>query len=357
MQNRVVLFSGDPKSIGHIYRVEHVVVALKFKGWDAEWVPIDDAHAHERINRADLVAIFRAQMCDNFTELRRQCSQRKLPLIYDIDDLMFDPVVAEHNHISLLDSISKTRRAKWMDRIHSYRAAVSQANHASVTTRPLANAIEKVCSSVFVIPNVISPVMMGWADDAYGAEKPSSRDGKLRIMFASGTATHHRDFKVAAQALARIFSRYSGVVLTIVGELNPDAFPELAPYSHRIEKRPLTSMSKLFDELARADINLCPLENDNPFCEAKSAVRCLAASAVGVPSIVSPSQPLCEAVSHGAAGLIARQTQDWDTAIERYVQEVDFRIEMGRRAKSTAAALCDFQNWSSLVCRTYASII
>lgn len=342
---RAVFFSGEPKSIGHIYRVKQPVDALQSMGWTAEWAPAADSTAHEKIEAADVVVVFRAGLDEQFSEIRRRCSARRIPLVYDTDDLIFDPDLAERGKIALFDALGGEARLAWRNRIAAYREALALADHATVSSEPLAAAAKRLCQSVFVLPNVLGPAMWERASAA-NQTQPRAVDGQARLIFASGTPTHHRDFQVATDALARVLAKNPGASLTILGELDLALFPGLSPFAHRIEKRPLVPFPSLFAELARADINLCPLEPDNPFCEAKSAVRCLAASALELPSIVSPSQPLREAVENGLAGLVACGSLEWESALQRLIADSHFRRETGRKAKARALEISDFPKWS-----------
>lgn len=343
---RAVFFSGEPKSIGHIYRVEQPVEALRGVGWTPECAPAADSAMHQKIDDADVVVVFRAGLDAHFHEIRRLCSARGIPLVYDTDDLIFDPDLAAGGKIALFDVLGEEERTAWRNRITAYREALALADHATVSTEPLAAAARSICKSVSVLPNVLGPAMWERASAANQIQ-PRAVDGEARLIFASGTPTHHRDFKVAAEALARILAKNPGASLTILGELDLARFPELSPFAHRIEKRPRVPFPNLFAELARADINLCPLEPDNPFCEAKSAIRCLAASALGLPSIVSPTPPLREAVENGQAGLVACGSMEWESALERLIADSHFRRETGRKAKALALELSDLSRWSS----------
>lgn len=345
---RAVFFSGEPKSIGHIYRVEQPVEALRGAGWHAEWAPAADSAAHQKIDAADLVVVFRAGLDAHFSEIRRRCSARRIPLVYDTDDLIFDPDLAVGGKIALFDVLGEEELTAWRNRITAYREALALADHATVSTEPLAAAARNICKSVSVLPNVLGPAMWERASAANQIQLRAV-DGEARLIFASGTPTHHRDFKVAAEALARILAKNPGASLTILGELDLARFPELSPFAHRIERRPRVPFPNLFAELARADINLCPLEPDNPFCEAKSAVRCLAASALGLPSIVSPTPPLTEAVENGRAGLVACGSMEWESALERLITDSHLRRETGRKAKALALEFSDFSRWTSQV--------
>jgi len=86
-------------------------------------------------------------------------------------------------------------------------------------------------------------------------------------------------------------------------------------------------------------------------------VRCLAASALGIPSIVSPTLPLLEAVANGGAGLVARDSTDWESALEQLIGDPDLRIETGRKAQGRALGMCDFSKWSAGVSRILSKTI
>ena len=351
---RAVFYSGQPNSVGHVYRVENTVSALNACGWAADWAPLADSAAQGKIDDADVVGVFRAEWDGNFCEVRRRCSERGIPLVYDTDDLIFDTDLAASCKIGLFDSLGEADRLVWMQRIESYREALAAADHATVSTEPLARAAGRVCQSVFVLPNVLGPAMREWAAEAARrAERP--KDG-VRLIFASGTPTHQRDFQVAVEAVARVLTKNPHALLTILGELDLERFPRLTPLRQRIEIRPRVPLRQLFTELARADINLCPLEPENPFCEAKSAVRCLAGSAIGLPSVVSPTTPLLAAVDHGRAGLVAGDPIEWESALDRLVDDSRLRQATGRKAMEFARELSDFSKWSSQACRIFQKI-
>jgi glycosyltransferase involved in cell wall biosynthesis len=207
-----------------------------------------------------------------------------------------------------------------------------------------------------VLPNCLDATLTGLADAACASAKPSVTDGRPRFGFASGTPTHRRDFAVAAAALARLFDRRPEPLLVVVGALDLAAYPELARHAPRIEARLGVSLHDLFGEVARFDVNLAPLELGNPFCEAKSAVRLLAAAAVGVPSVASPTVPLCDAVLPGLTGLLATDAGAWEQALERLVDDDAGRLSMAAAARIHARARFGPETYADLAERTFARL-
>jgi glycosyltransferase involved in cell wall biosynthesis len=356
---RTALFlSASPTSVGHVYRVEHAVAALETHGWHAAWRSMDDPEAMASIEQADLVTVFRAPWGAPMAAVHGRCGELGIPLVFDIDDLLFDPEVIEAGCLALLDGTPEHTRQHWRETSLAFQQAVSTADAAVLTTSPLAAAARRLCPQALVLPNALSREMEVAAAAALSRPKPSAADGRPRLMFASGTPTHHRDFAVAAEATARLFSRLPEPLLVVVGHLDVGLYPALEPFRERIELRPRVPLEELFGELARGDVNLCPLELGNPFCESKSAVRWLAAAAVAVPSVGSPTGPLRDAIRDGETGILAADVSDWERALEQLVaDDPDSRVRLGLAARGDALARFGFDPWSRLTADIYEGIL
>jgi len=337
-RRRVLFLSGAPRSAGHVYRVEHAVAALAAEGWQASWLPLDDAGVPAAVGEADLVTAFRATWGESLAAVRERCTALGIPLVHDIDDLVFDPAVIASGQIAFIDRLPEERRQSWLTAAALHRRAIAASDACVVTTAALATAAAVVVPRVYVLRNGLSAAMLAAALQARGNPQPSASDGRRRLGFASGTPTHHRDFATIAPALADLLAQRSDVDLIIVGHFDLAAVPELVPHAARIEVRPAVSLLELHAEVARFDINLAPLEMDNPFCEAKSPIRCTTAALVGVPSVVAATAPLVAAVVDGETGLVARSLEDWTTMITRLLDDPVGRTALGEAARVDAIA-------------------
>jgi glycosyltransferase involved in cell wall biosynthesis len=355
--SRVLFLSGAPRSAGHVYRVEHAVAALAAEGWRASWLPLDDAGVPAAVGEADLVTVFRATWGEPLAEVRKHCRARGIPLVHDIDDLVFDPAVITAGQIAFIDRLPEDRRQRWLADAALHRRALAESDACVVTTPGLAVAAAAVSPLVHVLPNGLSPAMLAAADDARSGAKPSAVDGRLRVGFASGTPTHHRDFATIAPALVGLLARRGDFDLVIVGHFDLAAVPELAPYAARIEIRPAVSLLGLHAEVARFDVNLAPLETGNPFCEAKSPIRCTTAALVAVPSVVAATEPLEAAVIDGETGLVARSIDDWETMIARLLDEPAGRTAFGAAARIDVIARFGPDAIRDRAGRVYAAIL
>lgn len=354
---RVVFISEPVDSIGHIYRIEHPMQALSAHGWQVEGLALDDCSKHHAVDDADLVVVFRARWSDSLAAMMDHCRARGIPVAYDIDDLLFDEAITAHGQIAFLDGCPDDVKRQWIEDAERYRKALAAADAAVLTTIPLAEAAARHNPSVHVLSNALDENMEAMANEARSGTSKSIADNSVRLLFASGTPSHQRDFGVAAEAVAKLMARYDRLILRIVGHLDPEAFSTLTPFRDRIERHPRVSFDRLFGEVAACDINLCPLEPGNPFCEAKSPVRCLVAATVGLPTIASPTRPLREAIVDGCTGFLAASTVEWKTCMEKLAAAPELRKSMGRAARMDVLARYGFHSWRRQAIETYTNII
>lgn len=355
---RSALFlTGAPASIGHVYRVEHCVAALTELGWRAEWLPADDPTAASAAAEADLVVVFRAAWSEGLAVVRARCRERGLPLVYDVDDLIFEPALMADGSIAVLSSMPEYDRKRFVAASAGHREMLEQCDAAILSTQPLAEAASRSCRHCFVLPNALDLRMEAAAAAAASAPKNSAIDGLPRLCFASGTPSHDRDFAVAAEGIARLFARRPEPRLVVIGELDPGIYENLRPFLDRVEKRPRVPLLDLFAAVAGCDINLAPLELGNDFCEAKSPVRCILAAAVGVPTVASPTGPLRDAIAPGQTGFLAGDADEWATRLECLLNDSTLRTRMGRAARERALAQFGWVAYRDRVRQVFGQII
>ncbi|MFK7958752.1 MAG: glycosyltransferase [Lysobacterales bacterium] len=332
---RVLFVSDLAQTKGHIYRVLHSVAALQNGGVGAEWVSSAEA-TDEKVKQANIVIVFRGMWNGVLNDLYTRCRENGIPIGFDLDDLIFDPDVLTEKHFDFFRLMTDDVRKDWLEnRIGMYRQAVLESDFGIVSTSPLAAAVENLQKPAYVLANGFGNEMAAAAEKAIVefADKPSSRDGRIRLGYASGTPSHQKDFATIAPALSAIMDESPQIILTIVGHLNLKEFPVLDRFTGRIETRPLVPHDQLLREYARFDLNLAPLEMGNPFCEAKSALKFVEAALVSVPTIAAATLPYQNAIQDGETGWTVQRPRDWQVRIGSLVDDAAGRQRMGRNAR------------------------
>jgi glycosyltransferase involved in cell wall biosynthesis len=154
--------------------------------------------------------------------------------------------------------------------------------------------------------------------------------------------SHNKDFGTVADALMQVMERNENVELFLVGPL--DIEHKLNKFKDRIKQFPYVSREKHFGNVASVDINLAPLETDNPFCESKSELKFFEAGIVSVPTVAVANRTFSEAIEDGVDGFVAKGTQQWVEKLEKLVSNKDLRISMGEKAREKALAKYTTQN-------------
>ena len=128
--------------------------------------------------------------------------------------------------------------------------------------------------------------------------------------------------------------KYENIELVLAGPLDVES--KLNKFSSRIKQLPFVSREKHFENIARVDINIAPLEIGNPFCEAKSELKFFEAGIVGVPTVAAATQTFREAIADGIDGFVAGGEEEWFSKLEKLIVDENLRKTMGEKARQTA---------------------
>jgi glycosyltransferase involved in cell wall biosynthesis len=281
--------------------------------------------------RIDLVAavdhyecfiLNRVQWSDDLAAFFERARSRDRIVIFDTDDLIFEPKL--HDHFAVFDGWAESERRSEIEKLDRYRKTLEACGGAIVTTEPLREHARPHTGRVEVVFNAVGEEMIRLGDEALGSV--SDRRG-VSIAYLSGTRTHNRDFLEAADAVLWALDNYPETRLLAVGKLELDSrFDRFGPRVERVSMQPWRALPKL---LSGVDINLAPLEGNNPFTECKSCVKYLEAGLLYVPTIASPRPDFVRAIDDGRNGLLAEGPQEWRDALRRLIESPELRRDIG----------------------------
>ncbi|WP_201243749.1 glycosyltransferase [Halochromatium salexigens] len=341
--SRIIYVSGEPDTPGHRYRVERYAVAARTAAAQALVLGVEEAaNRLGEINKAQVLVIWRAIWSDSLAQVMTAARTAGVRIIFDVDDLMIDPEIAT---LEIIDGIRTQELEATAVREH-YRRMREVAMAADLCTCPterLAAALRKLDKPALVLRN-------GFDADTYDASRTAvierhqqqGANELIRLGYAAGTRTHQRDFRAAASAIARILRAYPQTRLVLFhggggphgrnATVDLSEFEDFADLQAQIEWRKIVALEDLPKELARFDINLAPLEIDNPFCEAKSELKFFEAALVDVPTVASSTGPYRAAIEHGCTGFLAESSEDWFDALKQLVTDSEHRTLIARNA-------------------------
>ena len=277
------------------------------------------------------VIFYRTPYWSEVRALIDECKRQSIPSIYDIDDLVFD--LDEYSRHPVLNSLPALERDSLLRGAKAYQECLAATDHAIASTEVLAQFMRRYCrGKVFVLENALDDASMEAARLARNLGDNEALD-KIVIGYGSGTKSHDHDFALVSPALAHVMRGDPRVYLVIHGHLNLGR--DFEGLESRIQRVPFLEAKEYLVAVSQFDINLTPLV-PNVFNDAKSNIKFLEASAVGVPSIVSPAKSFLTIAKHQETALVASSQQEWTDALKSLVGSKNLRCELGQRAAQAA---------------------
>ncbi|MEY2473007.1 MAG: hypothetical protein QOK28_2336 [Actinomycetota bacterium] len=306
-----------------------------------------DTSVPELARVADAIVVYRVPATAEVLDLISAARTRGAVVLYDVDDLIFDPELAAE--IPALSILPPDEAALWLEGVRRYRTTMEACDGFVGSTQPLLDHAASVTGlPTYRFANGVGLLVAQQSDAAL--RKPRT-PGPLRIGYLSGTNTHDHDWAMVEPAVAALLRAHADVELWLVGLVEPsEALDEFASRVKRVGFTDWTALPKLLRDL---DVNLAPLTANSRFNEAKSAIKWLEAALVATPTIASPTQPFREAIEHGRNGLVAHTSDEWRAALEALVTDAPLRRRLGTRARRDALL-----RWSPhLQAHAYAEIL
>lgn len=336
------------------YRCHHVAEELRLKGFKTSVTVQDNPFLSKYADRFSVVVFHRVLWTGFVESLVKKLKEQKKTIIFDTDDLVFDPEYFKHmDYFRVMNTFEKKQ---YEGGVGAEILADPYVEVATASTSFLADKLRDRGKKVFLVPNRLSEEDVKIAEKNYEArsvqyesnQKSNNGEGMLgthdslrtihtiTIGYFSGSKGHDKDFATVVPVLEKLFEKYPSLKLFIGGPL--ELSEHLKKYENRIERLPYVPRAENFHNMSRMDIILAPLEVGNPFCESKSELKFFEAGIVGVPVVASATQTFREAIADGVNGFTAAFSEEWQERIEQLILDADLRKAVGEKARETALA-------------------
>jgi glycosyltransferase involved in cell wall biosynthesis len=256
---------------------------------------------------------------DHFFNILRQTREHKIPLIYEIDDLLFD---LPYDHPDY-------QNGSFLDGLVPMLIVLSKADLVTVSTEPIADFLRPFNPNIHVLQNYL-------ADSIWNIKQPhQTESSKTEVVIGYiGSHTHLPDLNKITQALISILNQYgSRITLKFFGGKPPE---ELSTYSH-IEWYPTIGSYREFSASLineNIDILIAPL-TPSLFNQCKSPLKFFEYSAMGCPAIYSRGLPYNNVIRHGENGFLADSIDDWIHYLRALIESPALRFQIAEKAQDT----------------------
>ena len=282
---------------------------------------------------ADAVIVCRLPATNQVLRAIDAAHQAGLPTWYDMDDLVIDP---EHGTPDL-DTYGGTispelHRGLQLD-VSLFATAMRACRYVLVSTSTLARRWQSLN------PDQPIEVLVNLAPSSLRSSlSPPRRMRRCpRLVVASGTKAHKQVWiEELAPALDQLLERHPLLKVDLVGHIQMPVV--LRRHVNRVCCYPFSDYNAYLKRLKQADIGLVVLE-PGPYTDAKSAIRWMEFSYLGLASVLSPTGTYTEILKDGIHARFARGIEEWVARVEDLLLHPKETRAMARRAQRHAKEL------------------
>ena len=356
-KRKVAFYYGNMPDNGTFrYRVYNMVQSLNSLGNGisaAYFIGTDEPHLDEIFSGADCIVICRTKISQRLAHAMSMAKNLGKQLVFDIDDLLFDPVYM-HLVLNTIDADLSREDVwqNWYGDCARFSATLMQCDRAVTTNAYLAEKMAKSSGkNVSVIPNYLNEAQLQLSRIMYKQKQASefNYSKPLLLGYFSGSSTHNQDFALLTDAFIALFEKYPDLKLRVVGMLDLDK--RLKSYADRIEILPLQNILSLQKCIAEVDINLVPLQV-NVFTSCKSELKYFEAGITGTISIASPTSVMKDVINDGYNGFLSMSYQ-WFEKIDFVLSNMDIYPQLAMQAYNHSERNYAWNNLLPLIEKTY----
>lgn len=328
------------------YRIREKIEQAEALGWTTEVLELSELGLvdwRRRLMDAALLFACRVPLTINELAVFSYARQLGLPIIYDIDDLIFNPELFPPPLETYAGTIDEDLHRHLTLDNPFFGTALGLADHCVVSTGPLGEEVAPYLAEgvgVTVLPNLLSHEVFervsrkrSWPSALRRTD--AAAQGRLRLFYGSATKAHKLAFyKLFLPAAIETLRIYPQVDLQLVGYFD-DIPPDFMATGRITLLDPTPDYLSYLDLVEQADINIAVLE-ESRVTDTKSEIKWLEAAAFGIPSVVSPTAAYRQVLTDDENVLFAATIEDWQRQLARLIEETELRARIGAAARALA---------------------
>ncbi len=330
-----------------MYRCHHIAEELRHHGFKCAVTVADNPFLLRYASRFKVFIFHRVLYSEKIKKFIELAKKQKKEIIFETDDLTFDP-----RHVKDMEyyrNAGSEERKIFEKGMGIEILTDPYVKICTTTTSYLADKLKEYGKKVFIVPNKLSDEdlkivgnllkrfglsQLKRPKEAEPLKKLEAESYKLKIGYFSGSKSHDKDFATIIEPLTKIMEKYPSAELFLFGPL--DIGDRFNKFKDRVRQFSYVPREKHFTNIASIDINLAPLEINNPFCESKSELKFFEAGILKVPTVASVTRTFQEAITDGIDGFIATSETEWFNKLEKLITNENLRKTMGEKAREKA---------------------
>jgi len=257
--------------------------------------------------RADLVYLHLEAAPLGPALLERRLKVRGVPLIYDIDDLVYLP-----------RSSSGNRFMRWARNVEKIPELMRIADQVIVCTEYLRTFAVKHNANATNISSTIDT-------DSY---QPRTHRGRTHGVVVGWSGSHSTSpYLKLLEKVLRTLQESDGIEVRVIGD-EGFSMPGI-----RLKAQRWVRESEVSD-LSEIDIGVYPLP-DEEWVLGKSGLKALQYMALEIPTVAQSVGANLQIIENGRNGFLAKNEGEWLSALRELIRDPDLRLRVGKAARQT----------------------
>ena len=290
------------------------------------------------LSEADLIIVQRFFPTPEMRDVLSEIKSMGKPIIYETDDLLTHPPSGNPH----AEALGRARE--------SIESCIRSADLVVVSTTKLKTEIQPLNQNIEVIPNYLDERI--WAFDKENTSKHINTS--LRILCA-GTLTHTQDYALIFPVLQQLKALHEEHIRYIFMGIDPPDELDLGEVEIIDFQSGYQAYARELQRLS-VDLAVVPLL-DNPFNQAKSSIKFLEYSILGVPGVYSDILPY-QSIHHRQTGLKVPNTQEaWFAALDELIRNPGLRHQLAVAARAEVMQHWMLSQHIDEIAKVYRSLI
>jgi hypothetical protein len=270
----------------------------------------------EYLDRIDIVVFVRTRWSLAMDTFLQAAKNRKIPVIFDIDDLVCDvvtlPVIMNTLNV---DFDNPQTYEYWFSYVSRLWLMGSQCDATIGTNGYLCDKLSHLFGKPsYSVNNFLNSEQVQVSENLFHKRRPAINGSRFVIGYFSGTPSHTNDFRKVSVEIAELMHAYPEIRMEVVGFMDfPDSLNHLIK-SGRIMYRPPVDFLKLQEKIAHTDVQIVPLV-DNEFTNCKSELKFFEAAIVGTITCATPTYSYRNSIRHEQTGFLCKEGE-WYSTLE-----------------------------------------
>ncbi len=249
--------------------------------------------------------------------------KRRIPVLFDMDDLVCDltslPLVMNTLNV---DFEHPQAYEYWFSYASRLWLMGSLCDATIGTNDYLCERLRRLYEKPsYIVNNFLNKEQVQVSEKLFLKRRPENNGRRFVIGYFSGTPSHTNDFRNVSAEIGELMSAHPDIRLEITGFLDLPGSLDKLKQAKRIIHRPLVDFLTLQERIARTDVNIVPLI-DNEFTNCKSELKFFEAAVVGTITCATPTYAYKNSIQDKQTGFLCEEGQWYPTLEAIYKNDV-----------------------------------